>query len=160
MQNELCVYLDTGCDFLERSSLDSKIDLFKEVIDEMKALTDEISDIDWDLHAIDRVLYDLHKENNQEKINELNQKAEKQMIRKDVVWTKTFMLDGMATLIFRSIAEHFPAEIFNTNNDNVSPKYDEKAWRTAMNKRHPGLAAQYDEVYSFMDDLYDVIHRD
>ena len=160
MQNKLCVYLDTGCDFLERSSLDSKIDLFKEIIDEMKILTDEISDIDWDLHAIDRVLYDLYKENNQDKIHELNQKAEKQMIRKDVVWTKTFMLDGIATLVFRSIAENFPTDVSSTVNDAVTPQYDEKAWRAAMNKRHPGLAAKYDEVYSFMDDLYDVINRD
>lgn len=138
---------------LDEISMDEKIRRVEDLIKVMEKKREAIENIDAELHAIDKVMCNVMREKNltyqdiaykkDEQIKALSDKATELLKEKEIVWPEIVEADEALHTVIISIRE----EVGEAN------------WWKDAEEKNPGIMKRYEEVYDFMEDIYDVIDK-
>jgi hypothetical protein len=140
---------------LENDSLERKMEKLAASLLEAQIIMREVIGIDGQLHIMNINF----AEGKVRDVRDFEQRVEGIMKKKEKVWEEMFEADDIYVRLYLSIAQHFSVEVVDENGDTMK-ELDREAMKTAIHKIYPGLMDLYDEIFEFVDDLYDVMQRE
>ena len=134
---------------LESDSLERKMEKFAEAVQEANAIKKIVEDIDMEIYAVGRAWIP-------ERAKELNERFDNLTAKKEKVWNDMFAADDILVRLYLSLAQHFSKDVVDEHGDTMK-EFDREAMKTAISVQHPGTVELYDEIFEFVDDLYEVM---
>ena len=134
---------------LESNSLERKMEKFAEAVQEANTIKKIVEDIDMEIYAVGRAWIP-------ERAKELNERFDNLTAKKEKVWNDMFAADHILVRLYLSLAQHFSKDVVDEHGDTMKG-FDREAMKTAISVQHPGTVELYDEIFEFVDDLYEVM---